>query len=84
MSALANRISQLAGWLGTMEGLEHVNGEIRTLNARLADHRIELSREEVLDLHAALAFLGNAISEMSWVARVMLESAGVRGIDHVG
>ncbi len=84
MSELANRISELAGRLGTTEGLGHVNDEIRTLNERLADHHVELSCDEVLDLHAALAFLGKAISEMSRVARAMLETAGIRGLDHVG
>jgi hypothetical protein len=84
MSALANRISELAGLLGTVEGLGQVNDEIRTLNERLAQHDLELSRDEVLDLHAALAFLGTAISGMNRVARGMLERAGVRGIDYVG
>ena len=84
MSALANRISELARWLGTMEGLDRVNGEIRTLNERLADHRLKPSHEEMVDIHDALAFLGKAISEMSRVARGMLASAGIGGIDHVG
>lgn len=84
MSALAKRISELVGSLGTIEGLERVTDEIGILNQRPADHRTELSRAEVLDLQAALGVLRTALSEMSRVARGMLENAGVRGIDHVG
>lgn len=84
MSALSNRIFELASRLGTIEGLAQVNQEILSLNERLADPRFELSREETLEIHDRLAFLGNAISEMSRAARGMLASAGVRGIDNVG
>ncbi len=84
MSALGKRISELAGRLGTIEGLEQVEQEIRALNQRLLHADLDLSRGETLEIHDALAFLGNAISEMSRVAKRMLESAGVRGIEHVG
>jgi len=84
MSALGKRISELAGRLGTIEGLEQVDREIRTLNQRLLDPVLDLSRVETMEVHDALAFLGSAISEMSRVAKRILESAGVRGIDNVG
>ncbi len=84
MSALGKRISELAGRLGTIEGLEQVGYEIRTLNQRLLDPDLDLSRGETLEIHHALAFLGNAISEINQVTKKILESAGVGSIDNVG
>jgi hypothetical protein len=84
MSELANRITEMAGWLGTMEGLFRVTNEISILNERLAGARAKLPRDEMMDIHHALTFLGNAISEMSRVSRGTLEQAGVKGLDHVG
>ncbi len=84
MSALGKRISELAGRLGTTEGLEQVDYEIRTLNQRLLDTHLDLSRGETVEIHDALAFLGYAISEMSQVTKKILEGAGIRRIDNVG
>jgi hypothetical protein len=84
MSALGNRIAKLAGLIGTIQGLELVNEEVRHLNERLASPGYKLSHDEVIDLRAALGILGKALAEMSRVARGMLEGVGVRGIDHVG
>ena len=84
MSELANQIMGLAGRLGTLSGLKCVDEEIRILNERLLDPHIELSRDEIVELQAGLAFLGSAISEMTRVTRGMLEQAGVKGLEHVG
>jgi hypothetical protein len=84
MLTLGKRISELAGRLGTIEGLQQVDQEIRTLNQRLLDPDLDLSRGETMELQRALAFLGNSISKMTRVAKSMLETAGARGIDNVG
>lgn len=78
----AETIAELAGSLGTTNGLQQVNLKIDLLNARLADRDSPFSREQLTSMSAALAALSGAIVEMSRVARAMLAEAGVIA-DHV-
>ncbi len=83
MITSAERIIELATLLGTTDGLQRVSGEIDALNTRLAEKESRLSREELMNLGAALATLSGAIADMSRVARSMLVEAGVAA-NHVG
>ncbi len=78
------QVVELAGSLGTAEGLAQVNAEMESLRQHLMDSNEVLSRNQLDNLIGALDFLSAAILSMDRVTREMLGRAGAGEIDCVG
>jgi hypothetical protein len=83
MLKTAQEVTALASELGTAAGLNRVKSQIDLLNACLAAADVPFSNQELVQMSAALASLGDAISKMNQIARNTLAEAGVCA-DHVG
>jgi hypothetical protein len=79
----AEEVAELAGSLGTVEGLARVNREIASVSHQLRDSKQAFSRDELAQMIRALNSLSAAILSMDRVTRELLgQSAGA--VDCVG
>ena len=78
------RIAELAGALGTVEGLAHLNAEIESLTDHLMDPTETFSRAELAQTLHALDSLSAAIFAMDRVVREMIARSGAGSVDCVG
>jgi hypothetical protein len=80
----AEQISELAGLLGSAEGLARVNAAMASLSQHLMDSKEVFSRDELAQVMAALDYLSGAIICMDRVTRELLGQAGAGAVDCVG
>ena len=80
----AEKIAELAGSLGTLEGLIRVSTEMESLRLHLAASSETLSRNELVRMLCALDTLSAAILSMGRVTRDLLGQAGSGAVDCVG
>jgi hypothetical protein len=65
-------VANLAGSLGTVEGLAQVNASMASLSRQLRDGKGMFSRNELSQMIAALDYLSAAILSMDRVTRELL------------
>lgn len=80
----AVRVAELAGSLGTAEGLARVNAEVESLCHHLTDSKEVFSRDELAQMIGALDSLSAAILSMDRVARELLGQTSAGAVDCVG
>jgi hypothetical protein len=80
----ADQIAELAGSLGTPEGLIKVSTEMESLRLQLAVTSEILSRNQLARMLCALDTLNTAILSMGRVTRELLGQAGSGAVDCVG
>ena len=79
-----NELHELAGALGTVEGLARVNAEIEALSRSDDQFDRSFSRVELAQVVAALDSLTAAILSMDRITRELLGNAGSGAVDCVG
>lgn len=80
----AEQIAELAGALGTAEGLARVNAAMQSLSRNLRESKEAFSRAELTRMIGALDCLSAAILSMDRVTRELLGQAGRGAVDCVG
>jgi hypothetical protein len=78
------QVVDLAGSLGTAEGLARVNAGMESLRQHLADSKPAFSPSQLERMISALDLLSGAILSMDRLTREMLGHAGAGAIDCVG
>jgi hypothetical protein len=68
----AETIAELAGCLGTAEGLKRVTREIGELCERLSARPLECDREELVEINQAISALSAGMFEMDRVVRARI------------
>lgn len=75
----AETIAELAGCLGTAEGLKRVTREIGELCERLSAKPLEFNREDLLDISRAISALSAGMFVMDRVVRARIRQLSGEG-----
>ena len=78
------QVAELAGSLGTPEGLARVNAAIESMVRQRKESKQVFSHAELAQTIGALDSLSAAIFSMDRVTRELLDKAGAGAVDRVG